>query len=61
MGWIAIRARDVYGFIGYIDDNENIITISDEQKEWLEEHYEEFNADKQGYVDKILDDGRIER
>ena len=22
MGWIAIRARDAYGLIGYIDDNE---------------------------------------
>ena len=55
LGYIIVRARDIYGLVGYLDDNDKIIYLSDEQKKWLEEHYDEFPSDKQRSVDDLID------
>jgi hypothetical protein len=55
LGYIIVRARDVYGLIGYLDDDDKFIYLSDEQKKWLEDHYAEFPTDKQRSVDALID------
>lgn len=55
LGYIMVRARDVYGLIGYLDDDNKVIHLSDEQKKWLEKYYDEFPADKQRSVDDLID------
>jgi hypothetical protein len=45
----------VYGLIGYLDDDGKFICLSDEQKKWLEDHYDEFPTDKQRSVDDLID------
>lgn len=56
-GWIVIRARDVYGRIGYprLDDGQTIVHLTDVQRAWLVEHYIDFPTDKQRSVDRMLD------
>ena len=58
LGYIIVRARDVYGLIGYLDDNDTIIYLSDEQKKWLENNYDEFPTDKQRSIDDLIDRNR---
>ena len=55
LGYIIVRARDVYGLVGYLDDNNKIIYLSDEQKKWLEDNYDKFPTDKQRSVDDLID------
>ena len=55
LGYIIVRARDMYGLIGYLDDNDKIIYLSDEQKKWLENNYDKFPTDKQRSVDDLID------
>ena len=55
LGYIIVRVRDVYGLIGYLDDNDKIIYLSDEQKKWLEDNYDKFPTDKQRSVDDLID------
>ena len=55
LGYVIVRASDVYGFIGHLDDNHKIIHLTDKQKKWLEDHYSEFPSDKQRSVDDIID------
>lgn len=55
MGYIIVRARDVYGLIGYLDDNDKMIYLSDAQKKWLEDNYDKFPTDKQRSVDDLID------
>ena len=55
LGHVIVRARDVYGLIGCLDHDGNVIYLSDEQKKWLEEHYDEFPTDKQRSVDDLID------
>ena len=55
LGYIIVRARDVYGLIGYLDDDDKVIYLSDEQKKWLEDNYDEFPTDKQRSVDDLID------
>ena len=58
LGYIFIRARDVFGLIGYLDDFGKVIYLSDEQKKWLEEHYDNFPTDKQRSIDDLIDHNR---
>lgn len=58
LGYIIVGSRDVYGLIGYLDDDGKVIYLSDEQKKWLEEHYDEFPTDKQRSVDDLIDYNR---
>lgn len=58
LGYIIVRTRDVYGLIGYLDDNDKIINLSDKQKKWLEDNYDKFPTDKQRSVDDLIDHNR---
>ncbi len=58
LGYIIVRARDVYGLIGYLDDNDKFIHLSNEQKKWLEDNYDEFPTDKQRTVNDLIDHDR---
>ncbi len=55
LGWVIVRARDVYGMIGYLGENDKVIHLSEEQKKWLTDNYEFFPTDKQASVDDLLD------
>ena len=55
LGYIIVRARDVYGLIGYLDDDDKFICLSDEQKKWLEDNYDDFPIDKQRSIDHLID------
>lgn len=55
LGYIIVRVRDVYGLIGYLDDNDKVIYLTNEQKNWLESHYDEFPKDKQKSIDDLID------
>lgn len=57
LGYIIVRARDVYGIIGYLDDGK-VIYLSDEQQKWLEDNYNEFPTDKQRSIDDLIDNSR---
>lgn len=61
LGYIIVRARDVYGLIGYLDDDDKFICLSDEQKKWLEDNYDDFPTDKQRSVDDLIDHNYLER
>lgn len=57
LGYIVIRASDCYGLIGYYKEGSNTCRyhMTEEQKQWLLAHYDEFNRDKQASVDKLFD------
>ena len=55
LGYVVIRARDVYGLIGYLDDNDHLICLTNAQKRWLEENYDNFPIEKQRSIDDLLD------
>ena len=55
LGYIVVRARDVYGLIGYLDDNDQLICLTNAQKRWLEENYDNFPIEKQRSIDDLLD------
>lgn len=55
LGYVVVRARDVYGLIGYLDDNGKFIYLSDKQKKWLEDNYDNFPTDKQRSIDDLID------
>lgn len=55
LGYVIIRSYDVYGLIGYLNDDGKVIHLSDEQKKWLEDNYENFPTDKQRSVDDLID------
>lgn len=56
-GWVVVRARDIYGRIGYpqLSDERKLVYLTDEQVSWLTEHYAEWPQDKQQSVDYMLD------
>lgn len=58
LGYIIVRAHDVYGLIGYLDDGDKVIRLSDEQQKWLEDNYDKFPIDKQRSVDELIDHNR---
>ena len=55
LGWVIVRARDVYGMIGFVDDNDEVIHLSERQKEWLIAEYGNFPSDKRESVDELID------
>lgn len=57
LGWVVVRARDVYGRIGYprLDNGQKIVRLTDVQKAWLVGHYEDMPTDKQRSVDRMID------
>ena len=56
LGYIAIRAKDCYGYIGYhIEEGmEKRLHMTEKQKKWLLSHYEEFSSEKQRCVDELF-------
>ena len=57
LGWIVVRTNDVYGLIGFPkDDNKDICYhLTDAQKKWLNEHYEEMTSRCRKEVDKMFE------
>lgn len=55
LGYVFIRTRDVYGLIGYLDDDDKVIYLTNEQKKWLEDNYDNFPTDKQRSIDDLID------
>lgn len=58
LGYIIVRAHDVCGLIGYLDDNGKGIYLSDKQQKWLEDNYDNFPTDKRRSVDDLINDNR---
>ena len=54
-GFVAVRARDVYARLGYVNDDNKFHHLTEEQRQWLTDHYDEFVTEKQREVDKLLD------
>jgi len=56
LGYIAVRARDAYGKIGYFvnENSERRIHMTEAQKTWLLEHYGYFAPEKQRCVDELF-------
>lgn len=55
-GWLVIRTSDVYGLIGvYNPETGKRYHLSDEQKKWLIEHYDNMSPLKRKYVDELFD------
>lgn len=60
LGWIVVRANDVYGLIGmYNVEKGKVYHLTEEQKVWLLEHYESMSPVKRQYVDEILDNDQV--
>ena len=55
LGYLIVRSRDVYGLVGYLDDDNRVIRMTKEQRKWLEDNYAEFPADKQRTVDNLFE------
>ena len=58
LGYVVVRSRDVCGLIGYLDDSDKVIHLSNEQKKWLETNYDNFPTDKQRSVDDLIEHNR---
>ena len=59
LGYIIIKARDVFGRVGWLDDNKQIIRMTKKQKDWLEKYYQYFGKAKQECVDELIKNGYI--
>lgn len=57
LGWIAVRARDVYGNIGYFKSSgsEERLHLTEKQKDWLNKIYESVNTSKQESIDQLFE------
>lgn len=61
LGYVAIRARDVIHRIGVHkqDKDGNVLDevshLTEDQRNYLTEHYEEYNTDLMESVDKLMD------
>lgn len=58
LGYIIVRAHDVCGLIGYLDDNGKGIYLSAEQQKWLKDNYGKFPKDKQRSIDALIENSR---
>lgn len=59
IGWIVIRSRDVYGFIGlHTDGKEECLHLTDAQKEFLNKLYGEVNESCQKSIDELFDNDK---
>ena len=55
LGYIVVRASDVYGLMGRIvDDRGHRLHMTDIQIKWLEDNYDYFPKDKQESVDDLF-------
>ena len=54
-GYVVVRARDVYGMVGYLDDDHNVIHLTEAQRKWLLDEYGNFPDDKQRCIDDLID------
>ena len=54
LGYVIVRAHDVYGMIGYYVDGKWIF-LSKEQEKWLVDNYAKFPVAKQRSVDDLID------
>ena len=54
-GYIVVRAQDVYGLIGYKNNEDTLIYLTPEQKKWLEDNYSSMPPEKQKSVDYMID------
>lgn len=55
LGWLVVRNTDIYGLIGYLNDNGEVIYLSKAQKKWLEDNYEKLNYMQRECADDIID------
>ena len=55
MGYVTVRARDVYGLIGYPNKDRQIVHLTKQQRDWLVSEYENMPEDKRKTVDYMLD------
>ncbi len=59
LGWIVIRNRDVYGFIGiHADGKEERLHLTDAQKEFLNKLYGEVSENCQKSIDELFDNDK---
>lgn len=57
LGWVVVRTNDVYGLIGYFKDAENSderYHLTEEQKKWLLDNYENMTTNCRKSVDDML-------
>ena len=54
-GYVIVRARDVYGMIGWENDEGEVVHLSEIQKKWLIKEYPNFPNDKRECVDDLID------
>ena len=57
LGWIVIRSRDAYGFIGLPVDGKRL-HLTDAQKEFLNKLYGEVNESCQKSIDKLFENDK---
>ena len=55
LGYVAIRARDVYGKIGHITKSGSVIHLTEEQKKWLTDNYERCLPVTRKHIDDLMD------
>ena len=60
LGYVIVRARDVYGLIGYYklwesESTEQRLHLTDEQEKWLLDNYEKFPDAKRESVDELFE------
>ena len=59
LGWIVIRSRDVYGFIGlHADGKEECLHLTNAQKASLNKLYGEVNKSCQKSIDELFDNDK---
>lgn len=54
LGWICVRARDIYK--STFDDSKNYLYISNEQQKWLEDNYQDLTKYQNSDVYEIVKD-----
>ena len=61
LGYVEVRARDVIHRIGFYKEDkdgnllEELLHLTEEQRAYLTEHYEEYNDDLRESVDELMD------
>lgn len=61
LGYVEVRARDVIHRIGFYKEDkdgnllEELLHLTEEQRAYLTEHYEEYNDDLRKSVDELMD------
>lgn len=59
LGWIVIRSRDVYGFIGlHADGKEECLHLTNAQKAFLNKLYGKVNESCQKSIDELFENDK---